>query len=102
MSVNCRSFAEFVTLRLRFGHTGTASKEVSGGISRTGAVQVIMLNVCSVTYCCRLTKTDVALASASQTVSCYDQQPKCSCVLSVRVNTTVVTPALPVYSRASM
>ena len=28
-------------------HTGTASKETSGGISRTGAVQVIILKVCS-------------------------------------------------------
>jgi hypothetical protein len=101
MSVNCRCFAESVALRLRLGHTGTTSKEASGGISRTGTVQVIILNVCSVTHSCRLAKTDVALTSASQTVS-YDQQPTRSCVLSVRVNTAVVTPALPGYSRASM
>jgi len=68
MSVNCRCLAEFVALRLRCGHTETASMETSGGISRAGgggAVRVIILNVCSATNNCRLTKTDVTLASAS-------------------------------------
>jgi hypothetical protein len=68
MSDDCRCTAKLVASRLRLGHTGTAWKETSGGISRTAEVEAIILNVCSVTYSCRLTKTDMTLASASQTV----------------------------------
>jgi hypothetical protein len=41
------------------------------------------------------------MANASQTVSCYDEQSKCSCVLSVRVNTNAVTVALTVHNCSS-
>ena len=77
-SANVRQLSLFCGIRsfaTSIWHTGTASKETSGGIIRTAAVQAIILNVCSVTYSCRLTKTDVTLTSASQTVSCYDEQP---------------------------
>jgi hypothetical protein len=50
------------------------TQETSGGISRTGAVLVIILKLFTPTYSCKLRKTDVTLASASQTVSCYNEQ----------------------------